>query len=132
MVPTNFPFFSYSPEDEQIDKPNVWLRCYKLLWDSKATEKEKINTFRLVLEPDSPAGTVVGHARRSEEDNMARCETGVQETMPTLRALEMSTETRQANMLALKVMDNEVGKIMTEGKRTEFTHVIWVDKVEAH
>ena len=47
-----------------------------------------------------------------------------------MRTLEVSTEACQETLMSLRVMEEEVGKIVADSKHKEYTHVIWADKAE--
>jgi hypothetical protein len=50
---------------------------------------------------------------------------------PAMRTLEISTEARRETLMSLKVTEEELGKIVADGKCKEYTHVIWADNAEA-
>jgi hypothetical protein len=130
-VPPTFPFYSGDPDDDKADKPGVWLRRFELLCKPHTTDMEKIRTFVLVLEPDSPAEewwTKLETGRKATWDDV---KTEFRMEWPPTRTLEISTEARRETLMSLKISEEEVGQMVTEGKRKDYTHAIWADKAEA-
>jgi hypothetical protein len=131
IVPPTFPFYSGDPDDDKADRPGVWLCHFELLWKPAATDLEKITMFELVLEPDSAAEEWWSKLDVEKKTTWEEVKTEFKTEWPTVRSLEVLTEARRETLMSLKVTEEEVGKIVTDGKRKEYTHVIWADKAEA-
>jgi hypothetical protein len=130
-VPLTFPFYSGDPDDDKADKSGIWHCRFELLWEPNTTDLEKITTFKLVLEPDSIAEEWWSNLDAGRKMIWADVKTEFKTEWPMMPTLEVSTEVRQETLMSLKVMEEEVGKIVADGKRKEYTHVIWADKAEA-
>ena len=131
IVPPNFPFFSGDLDDDKADKPGVWLRRFELLWEPGATDKDKLQIFGLVLEPDSRAEDWWTGLDVGKKATWADARNEFKTEWPPAQTLEVSTEARRETLMSLKVKEEEVGQIAEDGKRREYTHVIWADKAEA-
>src|ERR1700720_2742220 len=95
------------------------------------TDLEKITTFKLVLEPDSIAEEWWSNLDAGMKTTWADVKTEFKTEWPTIRTLKVSTEAHRETLMSLKVMEEEIGKIIEDNKRKEYTHVIWADKAEA-
>ena len=94
------------------------------------TDLEKIATFLLVLEPDSIAEEWWSNLDVGMKTMWADVKTEFKTEWLTTWTLEVSTEARWETLMSLKVTEEEVGKIIEDNKRKEYTHVIWADKAE--
>jgi hypothetical protein len=131
IIPPMFPFYSGDPDNDKANKPGVWLCRFELLWEPTATDLENITAFELVLEPDSIAEEWWSKVDAGKKTTWADVKMEFKTEWPAMQTLEISTEARRETLMSLKVTEEEVGKIVADGKHKEYTHVIWADKAKA-
>lgn len=127
-LPNDFPFFSGEETDKE--KPGSWLKCLERTWTTGTNNAMKIHDFAASLDVDSVAELWWDNLDATRKTTWADVKQEFKMEWPLSHVQDISAATRCDIMMSLKVKEEDLGKMEGEGRRKDYTHAIWADKVE--
>jgi len=129
-LPSDFPFFSGDPDDDKAEKPGSWLKRLERTWKSTTSDADKIHDFETSLDADSIAETWWNRLDEEQKDTWNNVKTAFRTEWPPANQVEISSVARRATMMSYKLLEESIGKMEGEGRKRNYTHSLWADKVE--
>ena len=127
-LPSDFPFFSGDESD--LEKPGSWLKRLERNWTPTTTDAQKVLDFSTSLDADSIAETWWDKLDAANKATWADVKAAFKLEWPPGRTQDVSASTKRDIMMSHRVTEEDLGKMEGEGRRKDYTHTIWADKVE--
>jgi hypothetical protein len=129
-LPTDFPFFSGDPDDDKAERPGSWLKRLERTWKSTTSDADKIHDFETSLDADSIAEVWWNKLDVTKKGTWNDVKTAFRTEWPPANIIEISSTAKRATMMSYKLLEEDIGKMEGEGRKRNYTHTIWADKVE--
>jgi hypothetical protein len=129
-LPSDFPFFSGDPDDDKAEKPGSWLKCLEQTWKSTTPNADKIHDFETSLDADSIAETWWNKLDAGQKNAWNDVKAAFHAEWPPANQIEILSVARRATMMSYKLPEESIGKMEGEGRKRNYTHSLWADKVE--
>lgn len=127
-LPNDFPFFS--GEETDTEKPGSWLKRLERTWTPTTSDATKIHDFETSLDADSVAEAWWDALDAAHKGTWADVRAAFKTEWPASKILDVSAATRRDIMMSYKVLEEDLGKMEGEGRRKDYTHALWADKIE--
>ena len=129
-LPTDFSFFSGDTDDEKAEKPGSWLKRLERNWRATTSDADKIYDFTSSLDADSPAEEWWNKLDGALKTTWNDVKVAFRAEWPPTSQVEVSSIARRATMMSYKLTEDDIGRMEGEGRKRNYIHVIWADKVE--
>lgn len=131
-IPLEFPLLDGDMDDEDDPKsmkqPQVWLRKMERFWESTITDAEKLRDITMSLEPDSTAEIWWTALAAGDKDTYTKAQQLFKDKWPKVQEQEQTMPAKREILRELVLKEEDLGKWIGEGKKKNYTHVVWADK----
>ena len=113
-----------------MEKPGSWLKRLECTWTATTTNNNKIYDFQSSLDADSPAEDWWNNLDGAQKTTWNDVKMAFRLEWPPTNTIEISSIAKRATMMSYKLAEEDIGKMEGEGRKRNYTHAIWADKVE--
>lgn len=132
-IPLEFPLLDGDIDEEDDPKslkhPQVWLRKMERFWETALPDADKLRDIEMSLQPDSSAEIWWTAIDTGDKDTYAKVRQLFKDKWPKTQEQVQTMPAKRELLRELVLKEEDLGKWIGEGKKKNYTHVVWADRV---